>query len=59
MKYQDLTINQKITLKGLLDQEKGLEAFKVAKIFFNFTGACQLLLDNITNSTHFRDKRNC
>ncbi len=46
MKYADLTLDQRITLKGLFQTDKHLARFYAVMILWNFIIAIELFLNN-------------
>jgi hypothetical protein len=49
MKYEDLTLNQRILIKGMIDKDNDLQPFKAAWLVYDFRIAVNLLLDKLTS----------
>ena len=46
MKYKDLTLNQRISLKGYFQTEKGLERYNVVMVIWGFVTAVEYFLND-------------
>jgi hypothetical protein len=49
MKYEDLSLNQRILIKGMIEKDSDLQPFKAAWLVYDFRQAVNFLLDKLTS----------
>lgn len=50
MKYEDLTLNQRIALKGFIETKPELQSYKLVWILWNFKMAVEYFLNDDINA---------